>query len=142
MMGKKNTIEFRCAQNGMRMTEQRKIIAKVLSSSKDHPDVEELYQRSAKIDKNISVATVYRTVKLFEDAGILEKHEFKDSRSRYEKTPDGHHDHLIDIDTGKVIEFQSEEIEKLQKKIAQQLGFDIIDHRLEIYAIKIKNKKY
>lgn len=141
-MGKKNTIEFRCAQNGMRMTEQRKIIAKVLSSSKDHPDVEELYQRSAKIDKNISVATVYRTVKLFEDAGILEKHEFKDSRSRYEKTPDGHHDHLIDIDTGKVIEFQSEEIEKLQKKIAQQLGFDIIDHRLEIYAIKIKNKKY
>jgi len=141
-MGEKNTIEFRCAQNGMRMTEQRKIIAKVLSSSKDHPDVEELYQRSAKIDKNISLATVYRTVKLFEDAGILEKHEFKDGRSRYEKTPEGHHDHLIDIDTGDVIEFQSEEIEKLQKKIAQQLGFDIIDHRLEIYAIKIKNKKY
>ena len=141
MMGEKNTIEFRCAQNGMRMTEQRKIIAKVLSSSKDHPDVEELYQRSAKIDKNISLATVYRTVKLFEDAGILEKHEFKDGRSRYEKTPEGHHDHLIDIDTGDVIEFQSEEIEKLQKKIAQQLGFDIIDHRLEIYAIKIKNKK-
>ena len=142
MMGEKNTIEFRCAQNGMRMTEQRKIIAKVLSSSKDHPDVEELYQRSAKIDKNISLATVYRTVKLFEDAGILEKHEFKDGRSRYEKTPEGHHDHLIDIDTGDVIEFQSEEIEKLKKKIAQQLGFDIIDHRLEIYAIKIKNKKY
>ena len=141
-MGEKNTIEVRCAQNGMRMTEQRKIIAKVLSSSKDHPDVEELYQRSAKIDKNISLATVYRTVKLFEDAGILEKHEFKDGRSRYEKTPEGHHDHLIDIDTGDVIEFQSEEIEKLQKKIAQQLGFDIIDHRLEIYAIKIKNKKY
>ena len=141
-MVEKNTIEFRCVQQGMRMTEQRKIIAKVLSSSKDHPDVEELYQRSAKIDKNISLATVYRTVKLFEDAGILEKHEFKDGRSRYEKTPEGHHDHLIDIDTGDVIEFQSEEIEKLQKKIAQQLGFDIIDHRLEIYAIKIKNKKY
>ena len=141
MMGEKNTIEFRCAQNGMRMTEQRKIIAKVLSSSKDHPDVEELYQRSAKIDKNISLATVYRTVKLFEDAGILEKHEFKDGRSRYEKTPEGHHDHLIDIDTGDVIEFQSEEIEKLQKKIAQQLGFDIIDHRLEIYAVKTKNNK-
>ena len=109
--------------------------------TKDHPDVEELYQRSARIDKNISLATVYRTVKLFEDAGILEKHEFKDGRSRYEKTPDGHHDHLIDINTGDVIEFQSEEIEKLQKKIAQQLGFDIIDHRLEIYAVKTKNNK-
>jgi Fur family ferric uptake transcriptional regulator len=141
MMVEKNTIEFRCVQHGMRMTEQRKIIAKVLSSSKDHPDVEELYQRSARIDKNISLATVYRTVKLFEDAGILEKHEFKDGRSRYEKTPDGHHDHLIDINTGDVIEFQSEEIEKLQKKIAQQLGFDIIDHRLEIYAVKTKNNK-
>ncbi len=141
MMVKKDTIEFRCAQHGMRMTEQRKIIAKVLSSSKDHPDVMELYQRSARIDKNISLATVYRTVKLFEDAGILEKHEFKDGRSRYEKTPDGHHDHLIDINTGDVIEFQSEEIEKLQKKIAQQLGFDIIDHRLEIYAVKTKNNK-
>jgi|TARA_B110000444_G_C18847130_1_gene602792 Fur family ferric uptake transcriptional regulator len=141
MMVEKNTIEFRCVQQGMRMTEQRKIIAKVLSSSKDHPDVEELYQRSARIDKNISLATVYRTVKLFEDAGILEKHEFKDGRSRYEKTPDGHHDHLIDINTGDVIEFQSEEIEKLQKKIAQQLGFDIIDHRLEIYAVKTKNNK-
>lgn len=140
-MVEKNTIEFRCVQQGMRMTEQRKIIAKVLSSSKDHPDVEELYQRSARIDKNISLATVYRTVKLFEDAGILEKHEFKDGRSRYEKTPDGHHDHLIDINTGDVIEFQSEEIEKLQKKIAQQLGFDIIDHRLEIYAVKTKNNK-
>ena len=140
-MVEKNTIEFRCVQHGMRMTEQRKIIAKVLSSSKDHPDVEELYQRSARIDKNISLATVYRTVKLFEDAGILEKHEFKDGRSRYEKTPDGHHDHLIDINTGDVIEFQSEEIEKLQKKIAQQLGFDIIDHRLEIYAVKTKNNK-
>ncbi|MBT4203107.1 MAG: transcriptional repressor [Rhodobiaceae bacterium] len=141
MMVEKNTIEFRCVQQGMRMTEQRKIIAKVLSSSKDHPDVEELYKRSARIDKNISLATVYRTVKLFEDAGILEKHEFKDGRSRYEKTPDGHHDHLIDINTGDVIEFQSEEIEKLQKKIAQQLGFDIIDHRLEIYAVKTKNNK-
>ncbi|MDB4831545.1 transcriptional repressor [Hyphomicrobiales bacterium] len=141
MMVEKNTIEFRCVQQGMRMTEQRKIIAKVLSSSKDHPDVEELYQRSARIDKNISLATVYRTVKLFEDAGILEKHEFKDGRSRYEKTPDGHHDHLIDMNTGDVIEFQSEEIEKLQKKIAQQLGFDIIDHRLEIYAVKTKNNK-
>ena len=140
-MVEKNVIEFRCVQQGMRMTEQRKIIAKVLSSSKDHPDVEELYQRSARIDKNISLATVYRTVKLFEDAGILEKHEFKDGRSRYEKTPDGHHDHLIDINTGDVIEFQSEEIEKLQKKIAQQLGFDIIDHRLEIYAVKTKNNK-
>jgi len=140
-MVEKNTIEFRCVQQGMRMTEQRKIIAKVLSSSKDHPDVEELYKRSARIDKNISLATVYRTVKLFEDAGILEKHEFKDGRSRYEKTPDGHHDHLIDINTGDVIEFQSEEIEKLQKKIAQQLGFDIIDHRLEIYAVKTKNNK-
>jgi len=140
-MNEKNTIEFRCAQNGMRMTEQRKIIAKVLSSAKDHPDVEELYKRSAKKDKNISLATVYRTVKLFEDAGILAKHEFKDGRSRYETTPDGHHDHLIDINTGDVIEFQNEEIEKLQKKIARQLGFDIIDHRLEIYAVKIINNK-
>ena len=137
-MVEKNTIEFRCVQQGMRMTEQRKIIAKVLSSSKDHPDVEELYKRSARIDKNISLATVYRTVKLFEDAGILEKHEFKDGRSRYEKTPDGHHDHLIDINSGEIIEFVDKEIEILQNKVAEKLGYRLVDHKLELYGAKIK----
>ena len=136
-----NSIEEKCKKKGVRLTEQRKVIAQVMAETKDHPDVDELHKRVSEVDKKISIATVYRTVKLFEESGILEKHEFKDGRSRYEKTPDGHHDHLIDINTGDVIEFQSEEIEKLQKKIAQQLGFDIIDHRLEIYAVKTKNNK-
>tara|TARA_Y100000590_G_scaffold452259_1_gene595089 strand:- start:72238 stop:72600 length:363 start_codon:yes stop_codon:yes gene_type:complete len=120
------------------MTAQRRIIARVIESSKDHPDAEELYKRTNKVEKTISLATIYRTLKLFQDNGILERHEFKDGKSRYERLPKEHHDHLIDLETGKVIEFQNEEIEKLQKRIAQRLGYDIIDHRLEIYAVKKK----
>ena len=133
------TIEQRCLRKGLRMTKQRQVIARVLDSSKDHPDAEELYKRTNVIDKRISLATIYRTLKLFQDNGILEKHEFKDGKSRYESLPKEHHDHLIDIESGMVIEFQNEEIEKLQKKIADNLGYTIIEHRLEIYAVK-KNK--
>ncbi len=132
------TIEQKCTQKGLRMTAQRRIIARVIESSKDHPDAEELYKRTNKVEKTISLATIYRTLKLFQDNGILERHEFKDGKSRYERLPKEHHDHLIDLETGKVIEFQNEEIEKLQKRIAQRLGYDIIDHRLEIYAVKKK----
>ena len=132
------TIEEKCTQKGLRMTAQRRIIARVIESSKDHPDAEELYKRTNKVEKTISLATIYRTLKLFQDNGILERHEFKDGKSRYERLPKEHHDHLIDLETGKVIEFQNEEIEKLQKRIAQRLGYDIIDHRLEIYAVKKK----
>ena len=128
-------IEQLCAEKGLRMTEQRRIIARVLSDSSDHPDAEELYRRAAAIDAHISIATVYRTVKLFEDAGILEKHDFRDGRSRYEEMPDTHHDHLIDIHTGRVIEFRNEEIERLQRRIAEELGFELVDHRLELYAV-------
>tara|TARA_B100000676_G_C17424292_1_gene506102 strand:+ start:130 stop:552 length:423 start_codon:yes stop_codon:yes gene_type:complete len=137
-----NSIEQKCIQKGLRMTEQRKVIARVLSSSNDHPDAEELYRRTTEINDSISLATIYRTLKLFNDNGILEKHEFRDGKFRYETVIKDHHDHLIDIDTGKVIEFQDEEIEKLQEKIANKLGYTIIDHRLEIYAVKkIRNKK-
>tara|TARA_B100000900_G_C20534458_1_gene697759 strand:- start:898 stop:1311 length:414 start_codon:yes stop_codon:yes gene_type:complete len=135
----KSSIEEKCKQKGLRMTHQRKIIADVLSSSNDHPDAEELHQRTSAIHSSISLATIYRTLKLFNDKGILEKHEFKDGKSRYEMVYKEHHDHLIDIDTGKVIEFQDEEIEMLQEKIANRLGYNIINHRLEIYAVK-KNK--
>ena len=134
-----NRIEQKCIQKGLRMTEQRKVIAQVLSSSHDHPDAEELYRRSNAINNSISLATIYRTLKLFSNNGIIEKHEFKDGKSRYETVYKDHHDHLIDIETGKVIEFQDEEIEKLQEKIANKLGYNIINHRLEIYAAK-KNK--
>ena len=136
-----NNIEKKCIQFGLRMTEQRKIIARVLSASDDHPDAEELYRRTNKINQKISLATVYRTLKLFNDNGILEKHEFKDGKSRYETIPTNHHDHLIDIETGDVIEFHDEEIEKLQERIANKLGYNIVNHRLEIYAVKKSDDK-
>jgi Fur family ferric uptake transcriptional regulator len=117
------------------MTEQRRIIARVLSEAIDHPDAEELYRRAASLDPHISIATVYRTVKLFEDAGILERHDFRDGRSRYEEVPESHHDHLIDVQSGKVIEFRNEEIERLQRLIADELGFELVDHRLELYGV-------
>jgi Fur family ferric uptake transcriptional regulator len=124
----------------MRMTEQRRVIARVLSASADHPDVEELYRRCAKIDEHISISTVYRTVKLFEDAGIIERHDFREGRARYEQIPEAHHDHLINLRTGEVIEFQSAEIEQLQAEIARRLGFRLIDHRLELYALPLEEK--
>ena len=128
-------IENLCNEKGLRMTEQRRVIARVLSDAIDHPDAEELYRRASAIDPHISIATVYRTVKLFEDAGILERHDFLDGRSRYEEIPDSHHDHLIDIQTGRVVEFRNEEIEKLQRLIAEELGFELVDHRLELYGV-------
>lgn len=126
-----------CAERGLRMTEQRRIIAQILQDSSDHPDVEELYRRSSAIDSKISIATVYRTVKLFEDAGIIERHDFRAGRSRYETVPDEHHDHLIDLKTGTVIEFHSAEIEALQEKIAREHGFRLVDHRLELYGVPL-----
>ena len=137
------TIEEMCVQKSMRMTDQRRVIAKILDNAYDHPDVEELHRRACVIDKNISVATVYRTVRLFEEAGILVRHEFKDGRSRYENVDiRDHHDHLIDIENGEIIEFMNEEIEAIQKKIADTLGYELIDHRLELYGRpKATNKK-
>lgn len=134
------TLEELCAVKGLRMTEQRRVIARVIEESDDHPDVEELYRRASAIDSRISIATVYRTVKLLEDVGIIERHDFRDGRSRYEASPDDHHDHLIDLKTGDVIEFQNEEIEKLQDEIARKLGFRLVDHRLELYGIPIANE--
>ena len=139
-MAKHTDIEAQCAARGMRMTEQRRVIARVLSESEDHPDVEELYRRSVKIDDRISISTVYRTVKLPEDAGIIERHDFRDGRSRYEQMPESHHDHLINLRTGQVIEFQSEEIEKLQAEVARRLGYKLVDHRLELYAVPLDDK--
>ena len=130
-------IEALCAAKGMRMTEQRRVIARVLSQADDHPDVEELYRRASAIDANISISTVYRTVKMFEDAGIIARHEFGDGRSRYEPVPDEHHDHLIDLRSGRVVEFRSEEIERLQEEIARKLGFKIVGHRLELYVLPL-----
>ena len=131
------SIEELCDNKGLRLTEQRRVIAKVLDGSNDHPDVEELHKRAIAIDNNISVATVYRTVRLFEESGILIKHEFGDGRSRYENFQEkDHHDHLIDIENGTIIEFQNQEIEILQKKIAEELGYELVDHRLELYARK------
>nr|WP_319514863.1 Fur family transcriptional regulator [uncultured Cohaesibacter sp.] len=135
---KKTTIEELCAKSGMRMTEQRRIIARVLDGAIDHPDVEELYARSVKIDSNISISTVYRTVKLFEDSGIIERHDFRDGRSRYETITEEHHDHLIDLRTGNVIEFRDEEIERLQQEVARRLGFKLVDHRLELYGVPLE----
>lgn len=132
-----HNLEDLCVAKGMRMTEQRRIIARVLEQAHDHPDVEELYRRAAKVDENISISTVYRTVKLFEDAGIIERHDFRDGRSRYETVPEEHHDHLIDLRTGEVIEFNNEAIEKLQEVIARELGFKLVDHRLELYGIPL-----
>ena len=131
-----NRIEKACQDKGMRMTGQRRVIAEVIAGAKDHPDVEELHRRAAAIDPHISIATVYRTVKLFEDAGILERHDFGDGRARYEPAGDEHHDHLIDLNSGEVIEFSSPEIEELQEKIARELGYKLVDHRLELYAVK------
>lgn len=131
-------IEQLCIDKGLRMTEQRRIIARVLSASDDHPDAEELHRRANTLDASISLATVYRTVKLFEDSGIIERHDFRDGRARYEEVPDEHHDHLIDVKSGQVIEFHSEEIEKLQEEIAHKLGFKLVDHRLELYGVPLK----
>jgi Fur family ferric uptake transcriptional regulator len=132
-----SSLEAVCVEKGMRMTEQRRVIARVLESSSDHPDVEELYRRASAVDPNISISTVYRTVKLFEDAGIIERHDFRDGRSRYEPLPGEHHDHLIDLRSGKVIEFRSEEIEAIQERIARELGYKLVDHRLELYAVPL-----
>src|SRR6201997_4702410 len=137
---KASGIEARCAATGMRMTEQRRVIARVLAAAEDHPDVEELYRRCSAIDDRISISTVYRTVKLFEDAGIIERHDFRDGRARYEQIPEAHHDHLINLRTGEVIEFQSEEIEKLQAEVARKLGYKLVDHRLELYGVPLDDK--
>ena len=133
------TIEQKCISKGVKLTEQRKIIAKVMAISDDHPDVDELYNRVSKIDAKISIATVYRTVKLFEEAGILAKHEFKGGKARYEEISESHHDHLIDVKTGEIIEFVDDEIEKLQKKVADKYGYDLVDHKLELYGVKKKS---
>ena len=133
------SLEDICVAKGMRMTEQRRIIARVLEAATDHPDVEELYRRAAAIDARISIATVYRTVKLFEDAGVIARHDFGAGRSRYETIPDEHHDHLIDLRTGAVIEFRNEEIEELQRLIAERLGFRLVDHRLELYGVPLRD---
>lgn len=132
------TLEELCAERGMRMTEQRRVIARIIETSEDHPDVEELYRRSVMVDAKISISTVYRTVKLFEDAGLLARHDFRDGRSRYETVPEEHHDHLIDLKSGEVIEFHSPEIEALQERIAREHGFKLVDHRLELYGIPLK----
>lgn len=131
-------LEEACIAKGMRMTEQRRVIARVLEAATDHPDVEEVYRRASAIDHNISISTVYRTVKLFEDAGIIARLDFRDGRSRYETVPDEHHDHLIDLRSGKVIEFRNEEIEALQEAIARRLGYRLVDHRLELYAVPLE----
>ncbi|WP_117195364.1 Fur family transcriptional regulator [Rhizobium terrae] len=131
------SLEELCAEKGMRMTDQRRVIARILQESDDHPDVEELYRRSSKVDPRISISTVYRTVKLFEDEGIIEKHDFRDGRSRYETVPEEHHDHMIDVSTGTVIEFRSSEIEALQERIAREHGFRLVGHRLELYGIPL-----
>lgn len=130
-------LEKRCLEKGLKMTEQRRVIARVLAGSHDHPDVEQLYARAAEVDAKISIATVYRTVKLFEESGIIERHDFGDGRARYEEAPDVHHDHLIDLRSGKVIEFSNEAIEALQERIARELGYKLVDHRLELYCVPL-----
>jgi Fur family ferric uptake transcriptional regulator len=137
---RQNPLADQCIAKGMRMTEQRRIIASVIEEATDHPDVEELYRRASALDARISISTVYRTVKLFEDAGIIERHDFRDGRSRYETVPDEHHDHLIDLRNGTVIEFRSEEIEALQELIAKRLGYRLVDHRLELYCVPLAPK--
>jgi Fur family ferric uptake transcriptional regulator len=138
---KKTDIETACVNAGMRMTEQRRVIARVLAEASDHPDVEELYKRCVAVDDKISISTVYRTVKLFEDAGIIERHDFREGRARYEQMRDSHHDHLINLRSGEVIEFTSEDIEKLQAEVARKLGFKLVDHRLELYCVPLDNDK-
>jgi Fur family ferric uptake transcriptional regulator len=133
----RHRIETLCETKGLRMTEQRRVIARVLSEAHDHPDAEELHRRAAAIDPRISIATVYRTVRLFEEAGILERHDFRDGRSRYEEVPETHHDHLIDLQSGRVIEFRNEDIERLQRFVAENLGYKLVDHRLELYGVPL-----
>ncbi|MCJ9428251.1 Fur family transcriptional regulator [Kordiimonas marina] len=134
-------IEALCLQKGMRMTDQRRVIARVLTEATDHPDVEEVYRRSTAVDSGISIATVYRTVRLFEEAGILERHDFRDGRSRYEAVTEEHHDHLINVETGEVLEFHNDEIEVLQEEIARRLGFKLVDHRMELYGVPVDRDK-
>ena len=134
-------VEALCADKGLRITEQRRVIARILSESEDHPDVETLHERASAIDPKISIATVYRTVRLFEEAGILARHEFGDGRARYEAASDEHHDHLIDVETGKVVEFADEELEDLQKRIAEKLGFRLVDHRMELYGVSLNRNR-
>jgi Fur family ferric uptake transcriptional regulator len=131
-------LEQLCEEKRLRMTEQRRVIARVLSGAEDHPDAEELHRRAAAVDPRISLATVYRTMRLFEDAGIIERHDFRDGRARYEEAPESHHDHLINVKTGEVIEFMNEEIEKLQERVARELGYELVDHRLELYGRPLK----
>ncbi len=130
-------LERLCIEKGMKMTDQRRLIARVLSESEDHPDVEAVYRRASELDPKVSIATVYRTVRLFEEAGILDRHDFGDGRARYEEVPQEHHDHLIDVRSGRVLEFQDEEIERLQERIAERLGFKLVDHRLELYGVPL-----
>ena len=139
-MSRSIDIEALCAEKGLRITEQRRVIARVLSDAEDHPDVEALHERAAAIDPGISIATVYRTVRLFEEAGILDRHDFGDGRARYEAAPEAHHDHLIDVETGRVIEFVDPELEALQRQIAEKLGFRLVDHRMELYGVALDRK--
>ena len=133
-------LEALCAERGLRITEQRRVIARVLSEAEDHPDVEALHARASSIDPKISIATVYRTVRLFEEAGILDRHDFGDGRARYEAAPEAHHDHLIDVETGKVVEFVDPELEALQKLIAEKLGYRLVDHRMELFGVKLERE--
>jgi Fur family ferric uptake transcriptional regulator len=135
------TLEEQCAQKGMRMTDQRRVIAQVIEQAVDHPDVEELYRRASARDPRISLSTVYRTLNLFEESGLVTKHDFRDGRARFEPLPDEHHDHLIDIRSGKVIEFRNEEIEAIQELIAKRLGYKLVDHRLELYAVPLSGER-
>jgi Fur family transcriptional regulator, ferric uptake regulator len=139
-MPRKIDVEALCSEKGLRITDQRRVIARVLSEADDHPDVEKLHERASTIDPGISIATVYRTVRLFEEAGILERHDFGDGRARYEAAPEAHHDHLIDVETGKVIEFVDPELEQLQRQIAEKLGFRLVDHRMELYGVALDRK--
>ena len=137
VLQQKIDLEQLCADKGLRITEQRRVIARVLSESEDHPDVEQLHERASAIDSGISIATVYRTVRLFEEAGILDRHDFGDGRARYEAAPEAHHDHLIDVETGKVVEFVDPELEALQRQIAEKLGYRLVDHRMELYGVRL-----
>ncbi len=139
-MARNIDLEALCHEKGLRITDQRRVIARVLSEAEDHPDVEKVYARASAIDPGISIATVYRTVRLFEEAGILDRHDFGDGRARYEPSPEAHHDHLIDVETGRVIEFVDPELEQLQKQIAEKLGFRLVDHRMELYGVSLSRK--
>jgi len=139
-MQQKIDLEALCAERGLRITDQRRVIARVLSESEDHPDVEKLHERASAVDSRISIATVYRTVRLFEEAGILDRHDFGDGRARYEAAPEAHHDHLIDVENGNVVEFVDPELEALQKQIAEKLGYRLVDHRMELYGVRLDRK--